>query len=387
MKRLILTIITFSLLISPATFALSEEILDFMDKNGIYYYSPNGLYDNCLPGPGTYDGIPTAGLADEQAAFIDANYEAAAALGQEYGIPWEAVVAQGILESQSGTSEFARERYNYFGLGATDTHPEDAYYYDSHADGWKGYFEFIKNNPRYEQAHAFDYPGDPYGYIAALKAASYATDQNYIEKISALIKAIELRSKEKGWASSAELAAAKGSDTSGALLLSTACSAAAQGNGDLTATALSLAWPDRSHALTDPSPAYQAALKAVGLSTYGEQWVQIGASCDAFVATVLRYSGVDPDIVCCGAANMLNYFANHPEKYEEIPNTGSSADLRSGDIRVKSSHVEMYIIDENGNGRIASASHADRTADYARSFYPDPAYRIFRVRSGYAQLL
>ena len=108
--------------------------------------------------------------------------------------------------------------------------------------------------------------------------------------------------------------------------------------------------------------------------------MRIGASCDAFVATVLRFSGADPDVVCCGAANMLKYFATHPDLYEEIPNLDNSSNLQPGDIRVRPDHIELYVVDESGTGRIASASHGDRTADHARDFYANSEYRVFRFK-------
>ena len=77
---------------------------------------------------------------------------------------------------------------------------------------------------------------------------------------------------------------------------------------------------------------------------------------------------------------MLNYFASHPELYEEIPNLDNPSNLQPGDIRARPSHVEMYVVDESGNGRIASASHADRTADHARDFYANFEYRVFRFK-------
>ena len=160
--------------------------------------------------------------------------------------------------------------------------------------------------------------------------------------------------------------------------------ASSGGNMDINATALELSWPDRSHNEYDPKPEYTAALQAVGLSTYGDKWVQIGSSCDAFVATVLRYSGVDKDVYCCGATAMLDYFASHPEKYEEIPNTGKEEDLKPGDIRARAGHVELYVVDENGNGKIASASYGGsrypRTADHYGTFYQNSDYRVFRVK-------
>ena len=374
-KLLIFTSLILGLVFTTPVSALTSSTLDFMDKNGIYYYNPDGFSDGCLPGVDGYDGIATAGLSSLQSAFVDNYHNIAIQLSAEYGIPWEAVMAQGIIESASGTSNFARNRNNFFGLGAVDSNPDNAYSYSSPAEGWQGYYNFIKSNPRYAAAGAFNYPDDPYGYIAALKSAGYATDPNYVSKVSSVIKAVQNRAAEKNWSASRITNPAMVSSLYG-------CSSITQGNGDINATALALSWADRSHSLDDPKAEYRAALNAVGLSSYGDQYVQIGASCDAFVATVLRYSGADPNVACCGAANMLAYFISHPNLYEEIPNTGNSSNLQAGDIRAKPSHVELYVIDETGTGKIASARYGNRTADHGISYYSDSSYRIFRFKGG-----
>ena len=369
---LLIGLVLTSLIASPVS-ALTSAELDFMDKNGIYYYKPGGFSDGCLPGLDSYDGVATAGLSSLQSAFVDQYHNIAIQLGAEYGIPWEAVVAQGIIESASGTSNFARTRNNFFGIGAVDSNPSAANYYSSPAEGWKGYFEFIKNNPRYRAAGAFNYPNDPYNYIAAIKSAGYATDPNYVAKVSSVIKAVQNRAEEKNWSTS---------KITNATVISNlySCSSVTQGNGDINATALALSWGDRSHSLDNPKAEYRAALNAVGLSSFNDSYVQIGASCDAFVATVLRFSGADPNVACCGAANMLSYFVSHPNLYQEIPNTGNTTNLQPGDIRVKPSHVELYVVDESGASKIASASYGDRTADHGISYYQDSSYRIFRLR-------
>ncbi len=379
LHRLLAICTVIASLITPSTVwavsdASQDKLLDYLDKNGIFYYNPTGFSDNCYTGVGSYDGVASAGLSALQSSFVDQYHDIAAQLGAQYGIPWEAVVAQGILESASGTSRFARERYNFFGIGAIDSNPDNARHYNSAADGWKGYYEFINNNPRYRNHGAFNYAGDPYGYIQAIKSAGYATDPNYVSKVSSLIKAIQNRSSERGWSASS----ASPSNISVAYV----CADGSEGNGDINAMALALSWNDRSHSLDDPNSAYRQALAATGLSGYGEKFVQMGASCDAFVAAVLRYSGADRNVPCCGTSTMLNYFASHPELYEEIPNLGNSSNLQGGDIRIKVGHVEIYTIDQNGNAKIASASHGDRTADHARGYYTDSSYRIFRLKKG-----
>ncbi|MBR2589181.1 glucosaminidase domain-containing protein [Candidatus Saccharibacteria bacterium] len=377
-KRLVTGLLILVLTLVPVdTFAVSASFLDFMARNNIFYFLPSDYYENnCLPGVGNYDGIASAGLSGQRSAFVDKYHDIAAELGSQYGIPWEAVMAQGILESVSGTSRFAVERNNFFGIGAVDSNPNNAHTFSSAAEGWKGYFEFISNNPRYRKNGAFDHAGDPIGYIESIKAAGYATDSNYVTKLVPIIKAIQNRAEEKGWALSSDSV----QDVSYAGLSSyEVCSSTTGGNGDLNATALALSWADRGHGINDPNSAYREALAAVGLNSHSDKYVQMGASCDAFVATVLRYSGVDPDVPCCGASNMLNYFASHPEKYQEIPNIGNSSNMQPGDIRASASHVEMYVSDESGVGRIASASHGDRTADHSRGYYANDGMRIFRA--------
>ena len=124
-----------------------------------------------------------------------------------------------------------------------------------------------------------------------------------------------------------------------------------------------IAWPDRSHSLYDPKPEYKSALAVVGLSTYPDQYARIGASCDAFVATVLRSTGLDTKYQCCGAGNQMSYLRSHPEKYQRITNLQNTSNLLPGDIFVSSQHTLIYI----GNGQEASASYGQRTASYGYS--------------------
>lgn len=150
-------------------------------------------------------------------------------------------------------------------------------------------------------------------------------------------------------------------------------------NGDLNATALKLAWPDRGHDPDNPTEAYRQALlepNGVGARGQGDHCSIVGKSCDAFVATVLRHSGVDPDVPCCGAANMLNYMAGS-SKYTEIENSASA--LKGGDIRASGGHIEM-VVEVNGELGIASASHCNRTGEVG-GFYEN-SFRAFRFTGG-----
>lgn len=149
-----------------------------------------------------------AGLSAQNVAFLEQYHAIAEKLSIDYGIPWEAVMAQGIIESGSGTSEYATQRNNFFGIGAFDSNPDNAFNFPTPEAGWKGYFDNIVKTQTYRAHGVFREPTitDPIAYLTAIKAAGYATDPNYISKISAVIKSIQDLSTQKGWDSSAKLA-------------------------------------------------------------------------------------------------------------------------------------------------------------------------------------
>ena len=196
------------MVISPVqTYALTESQREMYSQNNIMFYDPNGMACNDFT-MGAFTGGKTEGLSDLQAAFVDTYHDIAASLSIEYGIPWETVVAQGILESTSGTSAFARERNNFFGIGAYDSDPDKARRFESVEAGWRGYYENIKNTPTYRNHGVFSGEAitNPYVYAQVIKSAGYATDVNYVAKLAKLIGGIEKRAGEKGWQSSAALA-------------------------------------------------------------------------------------------------------------------------------------------------------------------------------------
>jgi hypothetical protein len=206
--KTVATAITILTLIPTPLHALSPDKLDFFADTGIMFYDPDATSIGCLGGG--YSGTTTtsSGLSPEQVLFLETWHSTAETLSINYGIPWETVVAQGIVESGSGTSNFAINRNNFFGIGAYDANPNAAFSYDSPASGWEGYYQNIVKTSVYRANGVFQQPTitDPYAYLTAIKAAGYATNPNYIEEISAIISDIETHSKDQGWLSSAELA-------------------------------------------------------------------------------------------------------------------------------------------------------------------------------------
>lgn len=154
--------------------------------------------------------------------------------------------------------------------------------------------------------------------------------------------------------------------------------AMAAGNGDITATAILLSYPKRlPNGSIKPKPEYQQALEATGVNKLGDKCSMGGYSCDAFVATVMRYSGADTEFPCCGANRLGQYMNSHPDKYQALGHITSTKTLQAGDIMWRDGHIKIYI----GDGKQADASHCQRTASISDQTYFDGFYYAFRSTS------
>jgi LysM repeat protein len=109
---------------------------------------------------------------------------------QRTGVPAAITLAQGIHETEAGTSDLVRASNNHFGIkckgdwtGPTVYHDDDAKgecfrKYDDPRDSYKDHSDFLKNRPNY----AFLFKLDPTDYEAwayGLKKAGYATNPKY----------------------------------------------------------------------------------------------------------------------------------------------------------------------------------------------------------------
>jgi flagellar protein FlgJ len=100
-----------------------------------------------------------------------------------YSFPAKITVCQAALESARGTSAMARVKNNYFGFMAYDADPGKAKKYDTALDSILDYLELITQNPRYSKAMKYK---TPLRMIKAIWKAGYATDAQYVEKITSL---------------------------------------------------------------------------------------------------------------------------------------------------------------------------------------------------------
>lgn len=118
---------------------------------------------------------------------------------QRSKVPASITLAQGMLESDYGRSDLAKESKNHFGIkcgkdwnGDKLYHDDDAKddcfrKYDSVEDSYSDHSEFLAKRDRY--ATLFNLPTTDYkGWANGLKKAGYATDPNYAPR---LIKIIE----------------------------------------------------------------------------------------------------------------------------------------------------------------------------------------------------
>ncbi|NNF61201.1 MAG: flagellar assembly peptidoglycan hydrolase FlgJ [Gammaproteobacteria bacterium] len=134
---------------------------------------------------------------------------------QELGISHRAVLAQAALESGWGRHTMRKpdgsDSFNFFGIKADASWNgervakrtlefrdgigtrETANFrsYDSMGEAVKDYAEFIRSNPRYEQA--IERGADPHAYAQELQRAGYATDPKYAQKIVAILDSDVLR--------------------------------------------------------------------------------------------------------------------------------------------------------------------------------------------------
>lgn len=113
---------------------------------------------------------------------------------KNFGIPASIILAQGILESGAGQSKLATTANNHFGIkcykdwkGATTYHDDDSSQecfrkYKNPEESYQDHADIVSKRTRY--ATLFNLPkGDYKAWAKGLKAAGYATDPNYPEKL------------------------------------------------------------------------------------------------------------------------------------------------------------------------------------------------------------
>ena len=136
-------------------------------------------------------------------AYINLYKEIAKNNMVQYGIPTSICLGQGILESGAGTGTLSAIANNHFGIkchqdwnGPSVKHDDDAAQecfrkYNQASESYNDHALFLKNRKWYQPL--FKLEKDDYkGWAKGLKAAGYATDPKYPEKLIAIIERYHL---------------------------------------------------------------------------------------------------------------------------------------------------------------------------------------------------
>ncbi len=145
--------------------------------------------------------------------FVREVWELARSSAQDLGVDPRVLVAQSALETGWGKQvirdQQGRSSYNLFGIKADArwegeavtvstleyrdniARPEKAQFrrYDSLADSFNDYVDFLRRNPRYE--HALANSSDSKAFLAELQSAGYATDPAYADKVMAVLSGLQ----------------------------------------------------------------------------------------------------------------------------------------------------------------------------------------------------
>jgi LysM repeat protein len=148
--------------------------------------------------------ISTAQNAIDIVNYINNYKDLAVAEMQRGGVPSAIILAQGIHETEAGTSELVRKSNNHFGIKCKDTwagavvyHDDDARgecfrSYDKPEDSYKDHSDFLRSSARYSFLFKLD-PADYAGWAHGLKRAGYATNVHYPQILIRLIEDYNLQ--------------------------------------------------------------------------------------------------------------------------------------------------------------------------------------------------
>ena len=148
--------------------------------------------------------LPATSYASKVQNYIATYSQTAQNEMKVYGIPASITLAQGILESGAGYGELTSRANNHFGIkchnweGPRVYHDDDRSQecfrkYKDPSESFRDHSLFLKNRKRY--AKLFTYKKDDYrSWAKGLKAAGYATDPKYPNKLISIIERYGLSS-------------------------------------------------------------------------------------------------------------------------------------------------------------------------------------------------
>jgi hypothetical protein len=149
-------------------------------------------------------GRLTAQLSVNGVIYVNTYKALAMSEEQRSGIPASIILAQGLHETEAGTSELVKQSNNHFGIKCKDDWKGGVVYHDDDAkqecfrsyataeDSYRDHSDFLKRSQRY--AFLFDLsPTDYEGWAYGLRKAGYATNIRYSQILIKLIKDYNLQ--------------------------------------------------------------------------------------------------------------------------------------------------------------------------------------------------
>ncbi len=139
--------------------------------------------------------------------YIDQYKDLAIEQMKRYKVPASITLAQGLLESGAGLSELARRGNNHFGIKCHTWSGPKVYFdddaanecfrsYSSVRDSYEDHSRFLASGRRYRSLFSLS-PTDYKGWARGLKAAGYATNPKYADRLIAIIQLYGLDQYDK----------------------------------------------------------------------------------------------------------------------------------------------------------------------------------------------
>jgi len=136
--------------------------------------------------------------------YVNTYKSLAMAEMQRSGVPAAITLAQGLHETEAGTSDLVKSSNNHFGIKCREDWKGEVVYHDDDrrgecfrsyataADSYRDHSDFLRLSSRYAALFTLD-PADYEGWAYGLKKAGYATNIRYSQILIKLIKDYNLQ--------------------------------------------------------------------------------------------------------------------------------------------------------------------------------------------------
>lgn len=171
------------------------------DPTGVVVQQPKAQFCSAVSkwdGIGANDDVK---IRELRIGYIQRFHKVAMSEYYKYGIPASIILAQGLIETQNGTSNLMKRTNNHFGIkcfsrsckkGHCSNHSDDSHkdFFRTYPSAWESFrsHSLLLTSKRYKSLAWKDYKAWAWG----LKNRGYATDKNYPKKLIKIISEYQL---------------------------------------------------------------------------------------------------------------------------------------------------------------------------------------------------